>query len=102
MQRVRITRPRRTRDHRREAECFQILPLDPRDPAIVRAKELGDHPVHTTKGDALLSTRYRGLALRVPTSRDDNQCDGERGDVHVAITNRPCRVIRPWCKVSIR
>jgi hypothetical protein len=40
MQRVRITRPRRTRDHRREAECFQILPLDPRDPAIVRAKEL--------------------------------------------------------------
>jgi len=40
MQRVRITRPRRSRNESREAERHQILPLDPRDPAIVRAKGL--------------------------------------------------------------
>jgi hypothetical protein len=83
MQRVRITRPRRTRDHRREAECFQILPLDPRDPAIVRAKELGDRPVHTAKGDALLSTRYRGLALRVPTIEMTISAT-ERGEMYMS------------------
>jgi hypothetical protein len=40
MQRVRIARPRRSRDQERETKRFEVLPLDPRDPAIVRAKEL--------------------------------------------------------------
>ena len=40
MQRVRIAKPRRSRDEEHEAKRFQVLPLDPRDHAIVRAKEL--------------------------------------------------------------
>ena len=40
MQRVRIARPRRSRDQERETKRFEVLPLDPRDPTIVRAKEL--------------------------------------------------------------
>jgi hypothetical protein len=40
MQRVRIASPRRSRNEERETKRFQGLPLDPRDPAIVRAKRL--------------------------------------------------------------
>ena len=40
MQGVRIARPRRIRDQERETKRFEVLPLDPRDPAILRAKEL--------------------------------------------------------------
>lgn len=38
MKRIRIERPKRAR----ERPWFDILPLDPRDPDVVRAKELLD------------------------------------------------------------
>lgn len=37
MQRIRVERKPRTREHR---ERYAVLPLDPRDPDILRAKQL--------------------------------------------------------------
>ena len=44
MQQVRITRQHRTASARRRDEAEQILPLDPRDPDIIRAKQAQRRP----------------------------------------------------------
>jgi hypothetical protein len=43
MAQIRITRPRRTASARRHAQA-ELLPLDPRDPDITRAKQLQRRP----------------------------------------------------------
>jgi hypothetical protein len=40
VQQIRVTKERRRKDSARRAEPFEELPLDPRDPDIVRAKRL--------------------------------------------------------------
>ena len=40
VQQVHVTKGRRKKDPRRRAELLTALPLDPRDPDIVRAKQL--------------------------------------------------------------